>query len=91
MQGYVGWWMVQSGIVDEPWVSPIRLTVHLGFALLLFGLIVWIGLSLWRGVSPTKFYSKAKSASGEQDSAALDLWHDSAGGDDGWLARWVDL
>ena len=62
LQGYVGWWMVQSGIVDQPWVSPIRLTVHLGFALLLFGLIVWIGLSLWRGVSPTKFSSKAKSA-----------------------------
>ena len=62
MQGYIGWWMVQSGIIDQPWVSPVRLMVHLGFALLLFGLVIWIGLSLIRGVSPTKFYSKAKSA-----------------------------
>ncbi|MDI9407855.1 MAG: COX15/CtaA family protein [Candidatus Pacebacteria bacterium] len=62
MQGYLGWWMVQSGIKDQPWVSPVRLTVHLGFAILLFGLVMWIGLSLIRGVSPTKFYSKSRSA-----------------------------
>src|SRR5437763_6441430 len=29
-QGVLGWYMVQSGLVDDPHVSPVRLSAHLG-------------------------------------------------------------
>lgn len=40
-QGLMGWMMVKSGLVDNPFVSHYRLTAHLGLALLVFSLIVW--------------------------------------------------
>ena len=38
LQGGVGWWMVKSGLMDQPWVSPWRLTLHFLLAVLLFTL-----------------------------------------------------
>ncbi len=38
LQGYVGWWMVQSGLADRLDVSPLRLATHLGLAFLILGL-----------------------------------------------------
>ncbi|MGE5740255.1 MAG: COX15/CtaA family protein [Betaproteobacteria bacterium] len=46
LQGAVGWLMVQSGLVDDPRVSPFRLTAHLGLAFAIFGAMLWIALSL---------------------------------------------
>src|SRR3546814_1673718 len=46
LQGAIGWWMVTSGLVDRTSVSPYRLTIHLGLAFLLFGLMFWIALGL---------------------------------------------
>ena len=46
LQGGVGWWMVKSGLVDDPSVSQYRLTVHLGLAFLIFGGLLWSGLDL---------------------------------------------
>jgi heme a synthase len=43
-QGCLGWFMVMSGLVDKPWVSPYRLTAHLLLALGLFSYILWLGL-----------------------------------------------
>lgn len=40
-QGYLGWYMVSSGLVDRPMVSPYRLTIHLLMALLVLGLTFW--------------------------------------------------
>lgn len=40
LQGAVGWWMVRSGLVDDPRVSHVRLAVHLGLAVLLYGLLL---------------------------------------------------
>lgn len=40
-QGLLGWFMVQSGLVDRPWVSPVRLTAHLLLALFLLGFLTW--------------------------------------------------
>ncbi len=40
-QGFLGWYMVKSGLVSEPWVSSYRLTVHLMMALVILSLIVW--------------------------------------------------
>jgi cytochrome c oxidase assembly protein subunit 15 len=41
LQGYAGWYMVKSGLVDNPHVSHFRLAIHLGLALLLLSFIVW--------------------------------------------------
>ena len=48
-QGGVGWFMVASGfLADSTTVSPYRLVVHLGLALLLYGALLWTALSLLR-------------------------------------------
>lgn len=44
LQGYLGWYMVQSGLVDKPSVSHYRLTIHLLMALALLTLCLWKGL-----------------------------------------------
>lgn len=43
-QGFLGWYMVASGLVDRPSVSHFRLTAHLMAALLLLALCFWKGL-----------------------------------------------
>ena len=43
-QGVMGWYMVKSGLIDDPQVSPYRLTAHLLLAFLLFSLLLWQGL-----------------------------------------------
>jgi cytochrome c oxidase assembly protein subunit 15 len=48
LQGAMGWYMVQSGLVDDPRVSHLRLTAHLGLALAIFAAMFWIGLTLMR-------------------------------------------
>ncbi len=47
-QGYMGWYMVQSGLVDIPRVSPYRLAAHLSLALLIFAAMFWIALDCLR-------------------------------------------
>jgi len=44
-QGFMGWYMVQSGLVDLPDVSHYRLAAHLALALLILGLMFWLGLA----------------------------------------------
>ena len=46
LQGFFGWWMVKSGLVDRPDVSHIRLATHLITAFLTFSYTFWILLSL---------------------------------------------
>ncbi len=48
LQGLFGWYMVQSGLVDQPHVSPYRLTIHLLTALLI------LTISLWKGLQHTR-------------------------------------
>ena len=45
-QGVLGWYMVMSGLVDEPAVSHYRLTAHLGLALFIMAVLFWTALSL---------------------------------------------
>jgi len=47
-QGVLGWYMVMSGLVDEPAVSHYRLTAHLMLALFIFAALLWTALSLLR-------------------------------------------
>jgi heme a synthase len=46
LQGALGWFMVKSGLVDTPRVSPYRLTAHLSVAIFIYAYIVWIVLDL---------------------------------------------
>jgi len=48
MQGAMGWYMVASGLSERTSVSQYRLAAHLGLAVLIFGIIVWIVLELGR-------------------------------------------
>lgn len=40
-QAFMGWFMVASGLIDEPAVDHFRLTLHLLLALTLLGLALW--------------------------------------------------
>src|SRR5580700_5947959 len=44
LQGFIGWWMVESGLETRVSVSQYRLAIHLGTAILLLGAILWIAL-----------------------------------------------
>jgi len=46
LQGALGWYMVKSGLVDIPRVSPYRLTAHLAFAVAIYAYIFWTALGL---------------------------------------------
>jgi len=46
LQGGLGWYMVKSGLVDDPNVSPYRLTAHLGLALAIYGSMLWVAFGL---------------------------------------------
>ncbi len=46
LQGLLGWYMVKSGLVDNPNVSQYRLTAHLLSAILIYGFILWVILDL---------------------------------------------
>jgi cytochrome c oxidase assembly protein subunit 15 len=50
LQGAMGWYMVKSGLVDNPHVSQYRLTAHLGLAFLIYATMFWVALEL---LSPT--------------------------------------
>ncbi len=45
-QGFIGWYMVSSGLVDRVDVSHFRLSVHLIIAFLILSLILWNYLDL---------------------------------------------
>lgn len=55
-EGFIGWWMVKSGIQDDlfqepgshPRVSQYRLTAHLGAAFAVYSAMIWNGLSVLR-------------------------------------------
>ena len=51
VQGIIGWWMVTSGLIDNPAVSQYRLATHLSMALLLLVLLLWTALNLRFGRS----------------------------------------
>ncbi|MGI9464478.1 MAG: COX15/CtaA family protein, partial [Aestuariivirgaceae bacterium] len=46
LQGFVGWYMVQSGLIERVDVSQYRLAMHLGLAFILLGCLIWLGLAV---------------------------------------------
>jgi heme a synthase len=48
LQGFIGWYMVSSGLIENNDVSHFRLSVHLSLALFILSLIFWFILSLFK-------------------------------------------
>lgn len=46
LQGVLGWYMVKSGLIDNPHVSHYRLTSHLLAAFAIYAYMLWVALSL---------------------------------------------
>ena len=46
LQGVLGWYMVKSGLVNDPRVSQYRLTAHLISAITIYSYILWVALGL---------------------------------------------
>ena len=52
LQGFIGWWMVKSGLKDKPdyqnrpRVSPYRLSTHLMMATIMYSGLIWQSFSL---------------------------------------------
>jgi cytochrome c oxidase assembly protein subunit 15 len=65
LQGAMGWYMVKSGLVDDPRVSPYRLTAHLALALLIYGATLWTAMET---------FAPGRSASRHVDSRSLGAW-----------------
>ena len=61
-QGLLGWYMVQSGLVDIPHVSQYRLTAHLAAALFIYGYILWMAFPL---LCPKRSSLEASSVGGK--------------------------
>jgi cytochrome c oxidase assembly protein subunit 15 len=63
LQGAMGWYMVKSGLVDDPRVSQFRLTAHLVIALLIFSAMLWVAMDLLspRGSAAGKARSAPRS------------------------------
>lgn len=53
LQGVLGWYMVKSGLVDNPHVSQYRLAAHLIAAFLIYAYMLWVALSLLYPTSGT--------------------------------------
>ena len=53
LQGALGWYMVQSGLVDDPRVSHFRLTAHLALAFAIYAAMLWIALDLLSPGTPS--------------------------------------
>ncbi|MEE2566658.1 COX15/CtaA family protein [Hyphobacterium marinum] len=52
LQGFVGWWMVASGLVDRVDVSQYRLAAHLSLAFVILGVTLWLALEARNGPTP---------------------------------------
>lgn len=48
LQGFIGWWMVSSGLSERTDVSHFRLATHLLLALFILSCLVWTALDLRR-------------------------------------------
>lgn len=46
LQGALGWYMVASGLVNNPAVSQYRLTAHLALAVALYSYVLWLAVGL---------------------------------------------
>ncbi|MGZ6006530.1 MAG: COX15/CtaA family protein [Rhizomicrobium sp.] len=64
LQGFVGWWMVESGLETRVSVSQYRLAIHLGVALILLVAILWTALEYLRSPQSGRSHIAARWAGG---------------------------
>ncbi len=57
LQGVLGWYMVKSGLVNDPHVSQYRLTAHLMLAVAIYSYILWVALGLLARDRPATGYT----------------------------------
>jgi cytochrome c oxidase assembly protein subunit 15 len=55
LQGFMGWFMVQSGLTERTDVSHYRLAMHLGLAFVLYALLIALALSLFEDRRPREW------------------------------------
>jgi heme a synthase len=55
LQGFIGWYMVSSGLIQNNDVSHFRLSIHLSLALFILSLTYWFILDIFK---VKKFYEK---------------------------------
>jgi cytochrome c oxidase assembly protein subunit 15 len=53
----LGWIMVASGLIDKPYVSPLKLSTHLFFALLILAYLVWLTVYVLREGTKAQIYA----------------------------------
>jgi len=46
LQGLLGWYLVKIGLLNQPYASQYRLSIHLLAAFMIFGYILWVAMSL---------------------------------------------
>ena len=62
LQGFVGWYMVQSGLTERVDVSHYRLAMHLGLAFIILGGLIWLALAAQPGDPLARLQSVARPA-----------------------------
>ncbi|MCX6353144.1 MAG: COX15/CtaA family protein [Bacteroidetes bacterium] len=67
LQGFLGWAMVASGLVDKPYVSHYRLAAHLITAFITYAYTFWLALDVL-------FDAKTTSSSSKKPFGSLPLW-----------------
>ena len=60
-QALVGWWMVKSGLSENPYVSPYRLTFHLSNAVIIYALLLWTAIEYYHSTSANFISIKSKN------------------------------
>ena len=59
LQGVIGWYMVQSGLVNDVTVSHFRLSIHLTFAFIIISALFWLTKNI-RNKQNKKFFNITK-------------------------------
>ncbi|KAF2223677.1 cytochrome oxidase assembly protein-domain-containing protein [Elsinoe ampelina] len=86
-QGFLGWWMVKSGLKDDlfapgshPRVSQYRLTAHLGTAFICYLAMFWNGISILRDNKLLADPAKAQQLLNANSHPGLKLFRRSVAG-----------
>lgn len=71
LQGVMGWYMVDSGLIHDPRVSPFRLTAHLLLAFGIYAAMLWTALDL---IAPQQRYAGAPAARALRRAMTVTSW-----------------
>ncbi len=69
VQGFIGWYMVQSGLSERIDVSQYRLALHLSVAFVILASLIWLGADLGR--HPVRIGQRTVTASQKMWAAAI--------------------